>query len=135
MKSVVEKFRDEMNQGGQRTLFDRIGPAARTADAASSFAAVDKLNRTGARQHQCEQVLSAMEQTLAAGYFQRITALELAEATGLDRYLISRRLPDLVRLGKIKNETEIDGVKQRATKICSVCGEKTLAFWIERNHG
>jgi hypothetical protein len=116
----------------QKTLFDTI-PHSRNSDPQSSYEAVEKLHRSGFHAEQCGKVMAALEQTLAVGYLQRITALELAAATGLDRYMLSRRLSDLFHAGKIKSEERNDaGLVVRARKLCSVCGEMTLAFWIER---
>ena len=111
----------------QKTLFDAV-PHSRDRDPASSFAAADRNIRSGQRQADCEKVLTVMEQLLAVNYFQRVTALEIAYPYGkeagavLDRHMVSRRLPDLVRLGRVG----------RGTKVCSICGHETLAFWIER---
>jgi hypothetical protein len=118
----------------ERTLFDAI-PSARASDPSSSFAAVDRINRSGGRRRQCDRVAAALEQAQAFGYDRRITVQELARAMGWDaegRHMIGRRMSDLVRMGRVRGEIEINGVRRRAMKRCRICGQMTLAFWLEK---
>lgn len=109
-------------------------PQARTADPASSYQAGHRHTQSGDRQAMCEKILAVMEQMLAVGFMQRVTAWEICSQSGMDHTEVCRRLPDLVAAGLICRG---DGDRMR---ICSVIGRRTLAYWIERkknrfNHG
>jgi hypothetical protein len=99
-----------------------LPPAVRSSNPVSSFEAIEEHTKSGDRLADCQKILTVMEQMLAVGYFQRVTAWEICEASGLDHTMVCRRLPELVKFGKIKREM----------KMCSVVNRETLAYWIDR---
>lgn len=78
----------------QTALFDReeFPPASRGDDPASSKAAEQRMNSTGARRTQAELVLAALKR-----HGKPITAHELTRLVPLDNVQITRRLNDLTR--------------------------------------
>ncbi len=72
----------------QLSLLSKV-PASRRTDNAASYRAEERQNKSGQRatdQHRC---LEAVRQHPGC------TSKELAEITGIDRYILARRLPDL----------------------------------------
>ena len=80
----------------QAELFSQTGgpnvatPRARATDPLTSHLAADRLAKSGKLREQQRQVLDALTRWPGS------TAVELATNSGLDRYLVSRRLPELV---------------------------------------
>lgn len=68
-------------------------PLARRRDPSTSHAAAESLVASGRLREQQRQVLDALTRWPGS------TAVELATNSGLDRYLVSRRLPELATLG------------------------------------
>ena len=71
-------------------------PISRRTDPASSHAAAQEIEPTGRRAAQCEAVLETVKR------HPRRTSLELSRLSQLDRYTVSRRLPELERRGLIR---------------------------------
>ena len=71
-------------------------PIARQTDPASSHTAAQEIERTGRRASQSEALLEMVKR------HPRRTALELSRLSRVDRYTISRRLPELERRGLIR---------------------------------
>jgi predicted ArsR family transcriptional regulator len=71
-------------------------PIARRTDPPSSHAAAQEMERTGRRASQSEALLEMVKR------HPRRTALELSRLSRLDRYTVSRRLPELERRGLIR---------------------------------
>src|SRR5262249_60546773 len=67
----------------------RSYPIARPTDPASSHDAAREIERSGRRVAQCEAVLETVKR------HPRRTSLELSRLSQLDRYTVSRRLPEL----------------------------------------
>jgi hypothetical protein len=88
-------------------------PPARKHDPESSREAARHMIETGAL-GECQQ------RTIAAvRAFPGMTSQELAERTGLDRYMLARRLP----------EVEPMYVRRGETRACGVTGRKALTWW------
>ena len=98
-----------------RSLLRVVPPApiARRTDPASSRLAAEEVTRTGRRAAQCEAVLALVRK------HPRRTSLELSRLSKLDRYAVSRRLPELERRGLIRR-----GV----TRDCTVNGRPMLTW-------
>jgi len=89
-------------------------PAARRTDPETSHKAAEEHTRSGARAHQQQQVTAAVRALPGR------TSFELAMATGLDRYMVARRLPECVTAGT---------VRKGATKTCGITGKTALTWW------
>ena len=97
-------------------------PASRKTDPDSSKEAERKADIKGQR----KIVLDAMQGK------QDITALELAAMHGLDRYMVSRRLPELEKLGLVTRHRSEDG--RPLVRQCKICrGNST--YWREVKDG
>ena len=89
-------------------------PAARNSDPITSHLAADAITASGMRFSQQKQVADAVHRH--PGH----TSQELAELTGLDRYMLARRLP----------ECETGGTVRRGEpKHCTVTNRLTLTWW------
>jgi predicted transcriptional regulator len=78
------------------TPFDfSVSPRARKSDPESSKAAAAELGCKGILSKQRQEVLEALRSCGPS------TSAELAERSGLDRYLVARRLPELRDMGFI----------------------------------
>ncbi len=64
---------------------------ARNNDPSPSHAAAHEIEHNGSADRQRDRVLRALCQHAPCG----LTSAELAEAAGLDRYMVARRLPEL----------------------------------------
>ena len=104
----------------QRSLFDADHEAdleakrhARRTDPESSHEAAAELVESGRVNDQCQRVLEALQR------FDRTTSAELAWHSGMDRFVVARRLPDLERKGL---------AKKGGYKHCPVGGRKAV-WW------
>lgn len=70
-------------------------PIARATDPESSHRAADEVTASGRRAAQIAQVIDAVR------HYPGRTSMELADLTGLDRYLLARRLPEAVTAGTV----------------------------------
>jgi len=89
----------------------RIEPMARSTDPLSSFLAADKVKASGAARKQREKVLAAVRLFASAG---PRTAAEIAQEAHLDRFVVCRRMIDLVRLDQV--------IEHKKVRRCSVLG-------------
>lgn len=89
-------------------------PAARKTDPVTSHLAAEYHTRSGDRARQQAQTAEAVR--LHPGH----TSQELAQLTGLDRYMLARRLPECVTAGR---------VTKGSTQRCSVTGRLALTWW------
>jgi len=71
-------------------MVDVRTPAARSTDPVTSHEAAEHMTKTGKRQAQQAKVLKALKK------FPGRTSAELAGRAKLDRYMVARRLPELV---------------------------------------
>ncbi len=108
----------------QLDLFGISGstPASRRTDPESSHLAEKKLRDSGALSHQRQQVLEAVRRMPGS------TAREMAEACGLCRYLVSRRLPELRAVDLVYNLFDYKANKP-VTRKCRVGGNPSVV-WI-----
>lgn len=91
-------------------------PAARRTDPVTSHLAAEQHTASGKRAAQ--QVLTVA----AVRAFPGRTSFELAMATNHDRYMLARRLPEVVCAGL---------VRKGDPKRCSVTGKTALTWWAE----
>ena len=99
----------------QQSLFDRAHARARRTDPQSSHAAAFHVEQSGKAGKQRIQAGAAV---LA---HPGCTSAELADRTGLDRYMLARRLPEL----------RDDGlVRQSGSKhLCRMTGRLAVTWW------
>lgn len=71
-------------------------PAARSSDPSSSHDAADQHTRSGKRAFQ--QRMTAQAVTRYPG----LTSLELSKKSGVERFLLARRLPECVTAGAVR---------------------------------
>lgn len=90
----------------QGDLFDP--PRARRSDPLSSHEAADKVSRSGRARLQAQHALALVRE------YPGSTSKELAELSGMDRYALARRLPELEQGGLITRTSE---------------GSKELRWW------
>lgn len=96
-------------------------PLAATADPRTSHAAASDYTASGARTSDKARVLAALQ--LEPLY---VTSAELAAHNGMDRYLVSRRLPDL----------KADGlVEQCNDRVCAIGGKRAMTWRAVRRAG
>lgn len=88
-------------------------PAARRTDPISSHLAAAQHTASGARSHQQDMAASAVRQ------FPARTSFELAMATGIDRYMLARRLPECALAGR---------VARGPMRHCSVTGRMAMEW-------
>lgn len=89
---------------------------ARQGDPISSHQAAHEVVRSGLAEHQAGEVLEALCR------FPWTTSRELAEYSGLDRYMAGRRLPELKEAGLVDRD---DGMKRK----CRVAGRIACTWW------
>ena len=100
----------------QTDLFGLDGsvPASRRTDPETSKIAERKLRESGKLSLQRRQALEAVRR------FPGKTAPELAKATGLDRYMLSRRLAEIRTLGDVFNP--------QVKRMCRVTGSASMVW-------
>jgi hypothetical protein len=89
-------------------------PIARNTDPESSHLAAAEITGSGKRRAQQDQTIAAVRK------YPGRTSQELANLTGLDRYMLARRLPECVTAGAIKKGALIE---------CTVTRKKAIAWW------
>lgn len=87
----------------------------RKTDPETSAEAAERIVTSGAADAQRQKVLEALRQ------MDGLTSAELAHVMRADRHMVGRRLPDLRRIG---------AVKQGAKRICRVNGTNAMTWWI-----
>ena len=107
-----------MNINGKQLDLLSTVPVSRSTDADSSHLAEAEINCTGSRAIQQHAVLAAVRQTPG------MTAREISFSYDIDRYVVSRRLPELV--GK---------VCKGQIRSCMVGGRKSLTWYPIENPG
>lgn len=91
-------------------------PRARRTDPSSSHAAAAHVSRAGIARRQCGQVLAALKN------YKHRTSNELAVASGLDRYVVARRLPELRKKGLVR----CSGIRMRQDRHS---GRQAMTWW------
>ena len=86
-------------------------PRARGSDPWTSDAAIEELIKSGGHKRQLDTVLHAVKRHTT--FNAPLTARELAKRAGIDRYVLSRRLPDLKEAGLVVRD---------AKRRCAECG-------------
>jgi len=89
-------------------------PAARNSDPVTSHLAAEEITASGKRAHQQHQAVAAVRANPGC------TSFELALKCDLDRYMLARRLPEVVLAGL---------VRKGEPKHCSVTGRLALSWW------
>lgn len=89
-------------------------PAARNTDPQTSHLAADAITASGERHAQLVQAIHVVEK------YPGLTSYELSVRTGLDRYMLARRLPEAVTAGRV--------VKGGARE-CTVTRHKATIWW------
>lgn len=87
---------------------------AHRRDPDTSLLAAERHVESGANDAQCDRVLGCLRQYVGC------TSAELSEHFKLDRSMVARRLPDLVKLGL---------ARQGAKRDCTVKGTKSVTWW------
>lgn len=90
-------------------------PAARSSDPISSHRAANELTASGRRGQQIAQAIAAVRA------FPGKTSQELADKTGICRFVLARRLPEAVTAGAI-----MKGIQRP----CSVTGKLALTWYV-----
>lgn len=95
----------------------RIDPhtLAHRKDPETSAIAAERHVASGANDSQCEKVYQGLSKYLGC------TSAELADHCGLDRIMVARRLPDLVKR-KL--------ARQGGKRVCQVSGSLSVTWWI-----
>lgn len=81
--------------------FDNEEPLARNSDDESSHLAGDKLTTSGKRNSQKTRVVKWMAANNVTTIEAGLTSAEIAQYSGIDRYVVARRLPDLMQDGYV----------------------------------
>jgi predicted ArsR family transcriptional regulator len=89
----------------------------RRTDPATSLSAAREMVRTGKRLKQAQRVL------LYVDFVPGETSAEIAEAVGMDRHAVARRLPDLAREGV---------VVRMPARACRITGRLGVTWCIAR---
>ena len=88
---------------------------ARNTDPISSHLAAADVEKSGKADAQRVQCLEAVRR------YAGQTARELSKKTGLDRYMLNRRLPELAKAGK---------VQRGDIRPCGAGGRPSLTWWL-----
>lgn len=88
-------------------------PRARRTDPQTSHQAAERIKSSGKLRAQQQTVLDAVKR------FPGSTAVELASRAGLDRYMVSRRLPELAPIW----------VRRHAPRVCTVKGTAQITWY------
>ncbi|WP_329767336.1 MarR family winged helix-turn-helix transcriptional regulator [Stenotrophomonas maltophilia] len=91
-----------------------INHPARASDLSTSHDAAHYVVASGLQAHQHDQSAKAVAD------YPGMTSKELAQATGLDRYMLARRLPELIKTGR---------VWRGPNKPCPVSGRTACTWW------
>ena len=93
-----------------------VNPAARAKDPASSHEAAKRMKDSGQAQAQAARIF----QFLQSRHREEFTSREIAEALGMCRYAVARRVPDLRKLGKVARDA--------AGRECRIAGKKAVTW-------
>ena len=94
-------------------MIDIRTPASRASDPRTSHEAEAAHTGSGGRRAQQERTRTAV------GLYPGYTSLDLAAVTGLDRYMLARRLPEL----------ESAGLVRKGPPVCSSNGKRAVTWW------
>ena len=97
-----------------------LRPLARNSDPATSHESAQRLRKSGKLNEQCAATLAALREYIRE-QGEMPTAAELAEHAGFDRYVSSRRLPDLREKGLVENGD---------ARTCRVTGSRSLVWGV-----
>jgi DNA-binding MarR family transcriptional regulator len=92
-------------------------PRARRTDPSSSHDAASAVARSGIAKAQCSSVLAALRR------YKHRTSNELAHDSGIDRYIVARRLPELRK----RNLVNCSGEAQKRKDHYS--GRDAMTWW------
>lgn len=90
-------------------------PLARASDPSSSHVAADKQTRSGRAAGDRDRAYAALKA------FPLSTCAELAQASQLDYHMLGKRLPDLVKLGKVRQIRPTPDMQPCAVLRAKVC--------------
>lgn len=93
---------------------------ARSTDISTSHEAAAHVVSSGLQAAQQDRAASAIEAHPGLTSMDGLTSMELAKATGHDRYMLARRLPELLEDGRAWR-----GPK----KPCAVSGRSACTWW------
>lgn len=96
-------------------------PAARNTDPPTSHEAAEQHTASGKRAQQRDAVARALIEHGQGG----VTSDELAEAAGMDRYLVARRLPELLT----RNRAFVRGYKESPERRKSTISGRAAMVW------
>lgn len=96
-------------------------PIARNTDPESSHIAAKDIKDSG------RQMMQQIECLYLVREFPGLTSRELAEKKGADRYMFSRRLPELERNGMVERARNPDG--SFLLRVCNVGGKKSCVWF------
>ena len=85
-------------------------------DPLSSHLAGAEIESSGVASNQGSQCLAAVK------LYQGLTSKEISEKTGLDRYMLARRL------------SEIGQLEQGAMKVCNVSKRLSVTWWLKKTN-
>ncbi len=100
----------------QPGLFDNREPIAANVDPITSHIAAQQITQSGARDSQKRKVLDALRK------YPNKTSAELALAAAMDRYLVAKRLPDLMHDGL---------VEQGSIRTCRISGRPAVTWRVK----
>lgn len=107
-------------------------PAARASDPVTSHEAAEAITESGVRYGQQQRALAAVR------CFPGRTSFELALATGIDRYELAKRLPEVRTTGLIFNPEDdgapadpVTGKRPPFKRPCHVTGRNAIV-WVPR---
>lgn len=89
-------------------------------DPLSSRIAADDVEKSGKRREQIEQTVSAVSR------YPGLTSMELSHATGIDRYVLARRLPEAETLGLVTRNLTDGGTPR--LRHCKVTGRLAMTW-------
>lgn len=97
-------------------MFIDIATNAHINDPLSSHLAGIEIEASGIAGTQRSQCLAAVKQ------HQGLTSKELCDITGLDRYMLARRLPEIKQL------------EQGKMKICNISKKLSVTWWLKKTN-
>ncbi len=120
MKDQPELFDSARYEKGEHKTPEPDHIMARRTDPMSSLVAAEEAMMSGRRDTQARDVLRAVIR------YPHKTSRELASVTGMDRYIVARRLPELEKDGLVMKEGNAAGPVLRK---CTVSGRPAVT-WI-----
>lgn len=87
---------------------------ARTTDSSGSHEAAASIVRSGRHAAQKDRTEAAVKR------YPGMTSMQLAQATGMDRYMVARRLPDLAKEGRAHRGAKV---------LCPISNITVCTWW------